>query len=428
MQVSMNSLVKRVGKSIVCFFLEHQVKKLRDKQDFKLIAVAGSVGKTSTKLAIAKTLSANSKVIYQEGNYNDRLTVPLVLFNKDIPSLVNIFAWIKIYVANNKLIKSKYPYKYAVVELGTDRPGEIDRFAYLKPDIAVLTAIAEEHLEFFKTLDRVAKEELTIFKYSNKVLVNIDDVPSKYLTDLSYTSYGLKKGADYSAEVNNEHTLSGSDLKILTPNKHLSIKTTVLGSQGKKLVIAAVATSDLLGLRLEEINRGVKGIRSFSGRMKILKGIKGSTIIDDSYNASPISTKAGLDVLYTAKANKRIAVLGSMNELGKYSAEAHRSIGSYCLPDKLDIVVTIGSEAQKYLAPSAVKAGCHVKSFNNPNEAGEYVKDQIVDDTVVLVKGSQNGVFAEESIKPLLKNKDDQSLLVRQSKSWLDKKASQLIS
>ena len=418
-------LTKRLGKSIICWFLEHQTKKLINKHSLKLVAVVGSVGKTSTKLAIAKTLSASSDVIYQEGNYNDRLTVPLVLFNQDVPSLFNIIAWAKIYIANNKIISGNYPYKYAVLELGTDRPGEIAKFAYLKPDITVVTAVAEEHLEFFKTLDNVAKEELAVFKYSRAVLVNRDDVSDRYLSGFNFKTYGLSRGADYSAKVSRDNDLNGSELEVSTPRGNLKVKAEVLGSQGNKLIVVAAATASLLGLSLDEIYKGLKNVRSFSGRMNILRGINNSTIIDDSYNASPASTKAGLDVLYASKAKKRIAVLGSMNELGDYSAEAHRSIGNYCRSDKLALVVTIGSDAGKYLAPLAVKSGCQVKSFKNSNEAGEYLKKQITDGTVILVKGSQNRVFAEEAIKPLLKNKNDQNLLVRQSKAWLAQKARQ---
>ena len=122
---------------------------------------------------------------------------------------------------------------------------------------------------------------------------------------------------------------------------------------------------------------------------------------------------------------QRIAVLGSMNELGEVSASAHEQIGSLCKNEKLDWVVTIGTEAQKYLAPAAKKQGCQVKSFVSPYDAGGFVRSIAKPGAVVLFKGSQNGVFAEEAVKELLHATADESKLVRQTPYWLDVKSKQ---
>ena len=109
-----------------------------------------------------------------------------------------------------------------------------------------------------------------------------------------------------------------------------------------------------------------------------------------------------------------------MNELGDYAKQAHQEIGDYCDPKRLDLVVTLGPEANEFLAPAAQAKGCQVKSFDSPYDAGEYIKSVIKDKAVALIKGSQNKVFAEEAIKSLLANKSDESKLVRQSPQWLD--------
>ena len=185
--------LEKIGKALVCKFLEAQVKQLRRRNNFKLIAVAGSVGKTSTKLAIAKTLATGQRVRYQEGNYNDRLTVPLVLFGEVEPGIYNLLAWGKIWLRNRRQLRHPYPYDIAVVELGTDAPGQLRRFAYLQPDITVITAIADEHMEFFGTLDKVAAEELVPLAFSKQTLLNIDDIPQKYWPHATYLSYGLQE-------------------------------------------------------------------------------------------------------------------------------------------------------------------------------------------------------------------------------------------
>jgi UDP-N-acetylmuramoyl-tripeptide--D-alanyl-D-alanine ligase len=159
--------------------------------------------------------------------------------------------------------------------------------------------------------------------------------------------------------------------------------------------------------------------------MQILPGVKGSTIIDDSYNASPAAVEAALDVLYAAKAPQRIAILGNMNELGDYSQEAHEEVGRYCQPDKLDLVVTIGADAEKYLVPAAREAGCRVEAFSSPYDAGRKVLSEMKTGAVVLAEGSQNRVFAEESLKILLDNPEDAKKLVRQSDYWMKIKRGQ---
>jgi UDP-N-acetylmuramoyl-tripeptide--D-alanyl-D-alanine ligase len=134
---------------------------------------------------------------------------------------------------------------------------------------------------------------------------------------------------------------------------------------------------------------------------------------------------AALDVLYTSRATSRIAVLGNMNDLGRFSKGAHEQVGAYCDPKKLDEVITIGPDANKYLAAAAKKAGCKVTSFDTPYEVGNYLRPKLQKGMTVLVKGSQNRVFLEEAVKLMLDNLSDRTKLVRQSRPWLNKKEKQ---
>jgi UDP-N-acetylmuramoyl-tripeptide--D-alanyl-D-alanine ligase len=418
---------KKAGRAFVCTMLEWQVRQLRVRHHFKVVAVAGSVGKTSTKTAIAELLGQNKRVRWQKGNYNDRVTVPLVFFGVKEPSLFNIFAWIKVFGITQSEIAMPYPFDIVVVELGTDGPGQLADFAYLKPDLTVITAIVPEHMEYFGTLDAVAKEELAVFDYSKKVLVNGDDIAAEYLAGREFLEYSLtSEQAQYRAVRTHKNSADGQTLDlVLSRGKTAQASVQFLGEQGAKIVLAAAAVADMLGVSKAEITKGLPELRPFSGRMQLLPGVKSSRLIDDTYNSSPIATNAALDVLYSSRSEQRIAILGSMNELGAYSKAAHHEVGEHCDPKKLDVVVTIGTDAKKWLAPAARAAGCTVHTFMNPYDAGEYVANKLRKGSVVLAKGSQNGVFAEEALKVLLENPADADKLVRQTVHWMTRKAKQ---
>lgn len=414
--------VKRFGKALLCAVLERQVRQLRRRHSFTVIAVAGSVGKTSTKLAIVEVLAARQRVRYQAGNYNDRLTVPLIFFGQTEPGLFDIAAWLRLIRDNRRQLQADYPYDCVVVELGTDGPGQLKAFAYLRPEIAVLTAVSAEHMEYFKTLDAVAQEELCVADYAGRLLVNRDDVDGSYLAGRTYTTYGIGGQADYQVVGWQQRGIAGDTLTIKLPDGKLRTKTPFIGRPGAKIALAAAAAAHLAGMTVADIAKGLESCQPFAGRMRLLKGSRGATIIDDTYNASPAAVEAALDVLYASPAPQRLAILGTMNELGGYSPAAHQEVGSYCDAAKLDWVITIGADAERYLAPAASAAGCQVRSFHDPYAAGEFAKSVLAPGAVVLGEGSQNGVFAEEALKLLLADPADARQLVRQSDYWLRRK------
>jgi UDP-N-acetylmuramoyl-tripeptide--D-alanyl-D-alanine ligase len=417
--------MKKVTKAIIVAILGWQVRRLRAKQRFTVVAVAGSIGKTSTKFAIATVLGQHLRVRFQKGNYNDIVTIPLVFFGLPLTSLFNPFAWLRNFMEIEKQLRRPFDYDVIVVELGTDGPGQLKQFAkYLKVDIAVVTAITPEHMEFFPSLDDVAREELSVADYSKRLVVNIDLCPEVYLDRLEQPiiTYATRQNANY--HINNvTYVTSGYDFDILKDEKllmhaaHEGIAESQLYSLG-----AAVAIADMLGVPTQAIDAGIRQIKPVSGRMQQLSGANGSLIIDDTYNASPEAVKAALDTLYKLASPQKIAILGNMNELGDYSGPAHVQIGKYCNPKQLALVVTIGPDANKFLAAAAKEAGCNVKTCDTPYEAGEHIKTFLKPGTIVLAKGSQNKVYAEEAVKLLLADPNDAAKLVRQSPEWLAKK------
>lgn len=415
---------KNLGRDLICILLEWQVVRLRKKYKFQIVAVAGSVGKTSTKLAIARTLHAAGKQVrFQEGNYNVRLTVPLVLFGRPLPSLLNLFAWIKIFAKNELTIMHGYTYDVAVLELGTDRPGEMAKFAYLKPDIAVLTSVAPEHMENFGSLEMVAEEELLVASYSKQVLINASDVSLEYRKGKNFVTFGtVDTSLTYCAKAVDERANGQRIAMTYQGAPLLTADVQFLGSQGRKVVLAAAAVSHMLAVEVAAISQALAQLRPFAGRLQVLKGVNDSVLLDDSYNATPTSVQAALTVLTSMRAPQRIAILGSMNELGDFSIDAHKAIGISLQPATIDLVVTIGADANDYIATAAKENGCDVKTFHNPRKAGEFVKSKILRNAVVLVKGSQNGVFSEEALKVLLADSTDSSRLVRQSSYWMKQK------
>jgi len=417
---------KNAARNLVCSVLEWQVRQLRARHHFKVVAVAGSVGKTTTKLAIADLLAGSGlRVRFQSGNYNDRVTVPLVFFGLKEPSLYNVVAWLKVFGVTQSEIAMPYPYDVVVVELGTDGPGQLEQFAYLKPNVTVVTAVSPEHMEYFGTLDAVAAEELQVFDFSKQVLVNADDIAGEYLAGREFADYSLVSAqARYGAVITHK-SLEGQTLEVRLPKGGFSAQLRHIGEQGAKAVLAAISVADMLEVPKKAIAGSVDTLKPFAGRMQLLEGIRDSKLIDDTYNASPIATTAALDVLYAARTKQRIAILGSMNELGDYTKAAHEEAGAYCDPKKLTAVVTIGQDAKKWLAPAARARGCTVHSFMSPYDAGMYVSRKLEKGAVILAKGSQNGVFAEEALKVLLADPEDTQKLVRQSNYWLKTKERQ---
>lgn len=410
--------------------LENYVRRyLAAHPDIKLIVVTGSVGKTSTKVAIGTVLSERFKVRLHEGNHNTHMSTPLAILGIEYPKNIrNIFEWFLVFRAARDRIKSPSDVEVIVQELGSDRIGEVEHFGtYLKPDIAIVTAVSPEHMEYFHEIDAVAREELGVANYSKLALINRDDIAeeySKYLTNGNINTYGTSSLAEYHFISQGYTASEGHSGVFIAPewDEPVMAKIHVLGEHTLRPGIAAGAVGVKLGMSATEITNGLSKIHSLPGRMNILLGVENTTIIDDTYNSSPLAAESSIRELYKLSVPQRIAVLGSMNELGATSQVEHEALGKLCDPNSLAWVVTVGDEAEKYLAPAARARGCQVKSFKNALLAGAFVRGVVESGAAILFKGSQGGIYLEEAVKVMLHSADDEMNLVRQSPEWMAKK------
>lgn len=397
--------------------------------DIKLIAVSGSVGKTTTKTNIARVLSGRYRVRMLEGNYNTHMSAPVAILGIDYPENVrSIFSWLAVLRAAKLRVKQPADVDVIVQELGSDKPGDLAQFAaYLRPAIGVVTGVTPEHMEFFGSIEKVAEEELTTANFSQIALINRDDIEGRFanfLTNQAIDTYGTTSAAEYRFEIDDFTIENGYTGHVIAPEFKEPVPATirVFGEHTLRPAMAAVATAVKLGLSPDDIVKGLASITPVPGRMNVLRGVKHSTLIDDTYNSSPAAASAAMQTLYALQAPQRIAILGSMNELGASSQEEHQKLGNLCDPNLLAWVITVGDEAERYLAPHAKARGCQVKSFKSALDAGAFAHSVMEDNAVILAKGSQGDVYLEEAVKILLHETSEDEALVRQSPAWMKRK------
>jgi UDP-N-acetylmuramoyl-tripeptide--D-alanyl-D-alanine ligase len=423
------AIIELMFKNYIQRKLEGYVKKyLRRHSDVKLIIVTGSVGKTSTKVAIGTVLSEKFRVRLHEGNHNAELSTPLAILGIDYPdNLKSVSEWLEVFRAARKRIHDPSDVDVIVQEVGSDGIGQVPHFGtYAKPYIAIVTAVSQEHMIAFKTLDNVAAEELSAANFSEFALINRDNIDGKYAADLTnanVNTYGLTNAAEYYF-TEDDFTLKDGFTGLFSVRGEfdLGIKVTLklVGEHSIRAAIAAGAVGLRMGMTEDELRTGLAKIRAVKGRMNILRGVEDTIIIDDTYNASPLAVSSALAALYQLAVPQRIAVLGSMNDLDEGSAAAHEAIGKICNANELAYVVTVGEEAEKYLAPAAMSNGCQVVSFKTALEAGAFVRKSLEPGAAILFKGSQGDIYLEEAVKIVLHSAEDEAKLVRQSSQWLE--------
>lgn len=416
-----SQIQKKLEKYVKKYFLKHP--------EVKLVVVVGSVGKTTTKTNIATVLSQHYRVRMEDTNHNTHMSAPLGILGIEYPQKVHsIMAWLKVFLAARKRITQPTDVDVIVQELGTDRIGEIAHFGtYLRPTIAVVSGVTPEHMEYFGSIEKVAEEELAAANYSELALINREDIEGRFaefITNPNLDTYGTTAAAEYRFETSDATPQDGYEGRVIAPELPDGVNVTlpIFGEHIIRPAMAAMAVGIKLGMPTEAIVRGLAAIRPVAGRMNILRGQQQSLLIDDTYNSSPAAASAALQTLYSIAAPQRIAILGSMNELGESSAREHEAIGAMCDPSLLAWVITIGDEAEKHLAPKAKANGCQVKSFTSAIDAGAFVHKVMEEGSAILAKGSQGNIYAEEAIKILLHDTSDDHHLVRQSEEWMKKK------
>ncbi|MDO8555470.1 MAG: UDP-N-acetylmuramoyl-tripeptide--D-alanyl-D-alanine ligase [bacterium] len=429
--------MKEVFKKIIVYIITLEAKLVLKKYKPEIVAVTGSVGKTSSKEAIATVLETEFSVRKNIKSFNSEIGAPLTVLGCD-NAWYNPVLWIFNIIQGLKLLlfKVEYP-RWLVLELGVERPGDMSRLmSWIKPRVSVITAFSDtpSHVEYFSGSEGVIKEKLKILKNLQSedcAILNGDNVllsELKEKTNAQIVTYGFSEGTDFTAS-NYHILLKEEDGKTLPEGitfkidyKGSSIPVRIFNTFGKHNVypaLAAVATGVTTGLNLLNVSEALSKYESPSGRLKLLEGVKNSFILDDTYNSSPPAAMAALEVLGDLSAKRKIAVLGDMLELGKYTIEAHRALGERALRSA-NIVFTVGPRA-KFIAESLRENGFdkeNIFEFSTSNEAKMKVQEIIEEGDLVLVKGSQ-GMRMERIVEEIMAHPEQkQNLLVRQDKMW----------
>ncbi|MGK2896549.1 MAG: Mur ligase family protein [Candidatus Saccharimonadales bacterium] len=410
--------------------LERYVRKyFRKHPEVRLVVVAGSVGKTSTKMAIATVLSKQFRVRLDNGNHGTHLSTPLGILGIEYPAETHsISAWLRVFSAAKRRIKEPADVDIIIQELTARGIGSMAQYgSYLWPTISVVTAVTSERMETFGTIEQIAQEELMVANFSQLALINRDDIEGRFsgfLTNQAIDTYGTTSSAEYRFEINDFSLVKGykGSFISLEASEPFDAQVHVIGEQSLRPVIAAVAVAQKLGMIPTTITQGISEIHPTPGHMNVLRGIKGSVIIDDTYSSTPIAATSALQTIYGLQVSQRVVIFGSMNHLGSESAVEHEKLGKLCDPNLLSWVITIGTEAEQYLAPAARLRGCQVKSFKSALEAGAFAHSVLGTGAVVLAKGSVDDIYAEEAVRILLHDTTEDRFLVRQESEWKTRK------
>lgn len=426
--------MKNILKKIITSILELEAKLVIRKYRPKIIAVTGSVGKTSTKDAIFAVVG--EKLIARKSlkSFNSEIGLPLTILNCE-NAWSNPFLWFKNIIKGIALIVSHVHYpKWLVLELGAGQPGDIERATTIvTPDVAVITRFSEVpvHVEFFKSPENLFEEKAKLVKAlrnTGVLIVNADDqrvLALREKTKARSLTYGLSEGAMFRATnvqvAYNGNVPAGTTFKLEYDGNVFPVDMKgVLGVQPVYSALAAIATGAYLKLNIIEILEKLSAHVSPSGRMRLIPGLKGTAIIDDTYNASPVAAEAAVEALRSIKTKgRRIAVLGDMLELGKYTIDEHKKLGTQAA-SFVDVIIAVGPRA-KYIVEGALDNDMSEKNiieFDDSREAGKYLEGILEEGDVILVKGSQ-GVRMERVVEEVMAEPQRaDELLVRQDPEW----------
>jgi UDP-N-acetylmuramoyl-tripeptide--D-alanyl-D-alanine ligase len=348
-------------------------KKWREQRSLPVIAVTGSCGKTGTKSMIAQILECAGDTIATEGTLNNDIGLPLTIL---------------------KLAK----HDYAVFELGANHLGEIAYLADIaQPTVSVITNVAAAHLEGFISLEGVAQEKSAIYQAlspSGIAILNNDDQYSDFFREVigkrKIVTFSTKQKADfYASDIQLDAEMRPRFI-LETPEGRCPIHLSLIGTHQVPNALAAAAACFSAGISLENIQKGLTHATPIYKRLVIKKGKQGTTIIDDSYNANPLSVSAALEVL-AHYPHETLAVLGDMGELGSATEESHRDIGKKAKQLGIHALYTIGKFGH-YTAEAFGKGGQH---FENKPMLIAAIQSVLKNNMAILVKGSRSAKMEE---------------------------------
>lgn len=353
-------------------------------KEFLVVAITGSVGKTSTKDIIASVISKEYKVLKTKGNMNNHIGLPFTILQlRDEQALV--------------------------VEMGMNHFGEIEYLTKIaQPNIAVITNIGTSHIGNLGSRENILKAKLEILKSRNikhLVINNDNDLLNKWFKenkkDIKVHTYAIQNNSQIMAK-NIKFNEQSSEFECEFGKEKINLIVPVGGEHFIYNSLCAVTIGKILNIQNNKIIDGIKNFELTKKRMEIVKVKDDVTIINDSYNASYDSIKASLEYLKSLKGNRKIAVLGDMLELGNFAEELHTKVGSEVANNNIDILITVGKDA-KYINKKVEELSSKIKSyhFNSNKEAADYLNTAIKKEDVILLKASNGMKFFEilENIK-----------------------------
>lgn len=328
--------------------------------------MTGSNGKTTTKELIASIMNCylgKGKVLVSKDNYNNDIGMPLTLLN---------------------LNKN---HKYVILELGMNHVKEIDMLTRIAPpDVALITNIGEAHIENFKSKLDIAGAKKEIFnnvKLDGVAILPKDDEYYDYLSKLDnrlkIISFGRKKNATVFCD-----EIDSLLLKVFLPSGSFTVNRRLLGKKNILNILAAISCSEALNVPHKYIQKGIFKVNMVPGRLELLEGIRGSNIINDSYNSNPSSAKEAIDVLNAVK-QKKILVFGDMAELGKDNLIFHKEIAKYIMNTQINLILGVGDLTKSLI----LKLGKKGIWFSSKSLLTEELLRRIDNKTTILVKGSR---------------------------------------
>lgn len=378
-------------KNIAIILVENTIKALQQIATYKrnlynipVIAVTGSVGKTSTKDIIASVMSEKYNVLKTQGNLNNHIGLPLTI------------------------LKLK-EHDAMVVEMGMSALGEIRTLTNIaKPTMCVITNIGTSHIGELGSRENILKAKLEILegmKEDGKVIINNDNdllnLWYKNNVKLDVITYGIENKSNIMAnDINLKE--NESTYKVNINNKTYNIKVPISGKHFVYNSLCAICIGLENGIEIENIISGIAKFELTKNRMDIQKNSKNVTIINDTYNASYESMKASIEYLSSLKGRK-IAVLGDMLELGEFSKDLHEKVGVEIRKNNIDILVVCGNEA-KNISRKAIELGMEksrVFEFNELTEVVDNLKTMLKTDDIVLVKAS-NGMHFNRIVEQII--------------------------
>lgn len=358
--------------------LQKMAKYKRSKYNIPVVAVTGSVGKTSTRDMVASVVSQKYKTLKTEGNLNNHIGLPLTILRLQ-------------------------DHEAMVVEMGMSNLGEIHVLSTIaKPTIAVITNVGTAHignlgsrqnilLAKLEILDGLSEEGTLVINNDNDLLHDWYEHNNTY----KVATFGIENESDMQAK-NIEISSNGIEFDLVTEDGTNKINVPVVSNPFVYNSMAAASVGKLLDIDIEKIKQGISNFELTKNRMEVVKA-GDITIINDCYNANFDSMKAGIESLASMKGNKKIAILGDMLELGEYSKELHYNIGIEVAKNNVDFLITVGTEA-KNIAKAAIEnnmSESNVKVFDTNQEAIECINTLKQNGDVILVKASNGMKFIE---------------------------------